>query len=240
MRRGFTPAPLLKKSGAGFTLVELLVAISIIAILSAVGLAIFSNIQSKARDSIRKNDLRSLATALEIYFQKKGQYIGTPQGDGSCTVNSGQFYNEITPQINGPVPKDPETKQEYLYAAENKCQSYRLFAKLENCTDSILCSYENYNYSLTSPDLKVAPAQGDAISKPSPCPPYGDVNGDGSITNADAEMIFQADSGGPALTDEQNRRANVDGTGTVADVSDGQLIVLYLANRKNTFPVCGP
>lgn len=65
----------------GFTLIELLVAISIIAVLSTIGLSTFSGVQKSARNSVRKNDLTTLATALEIYYQTTGKYLGNP---GSC------------------------------------------------------------------------------------------------------------------------------------------------------------
>lgn len=53
------------KSSLGFTLVELLVAITIIAVLAAVGVVVFGGVQAKARDSRRSQDLVAVANALE-------------------------------------------------------------------------------------------------------------------------------------------------------------------------------
>lgn len=133
----------------GFTLIELLVVISIIAVLSTIGLVVYGGVGQKARDSIRKSDLRTFATALEIYFQQNGKYIGAPQQDGSCS-NTDNFYSDIQPQINGIPPKDPQTHQSYLYTADNKCQSFRLCAKLENPSDPDLNTScpSDYNYSI--------------------------------------------------------------------------------------------
>ena len=58
----------------GFTLIELLIAISIIAIISAIGLVTYSQSQIIARDARRKQDLRSIATALELYRQTNKHY----------------------------------------------------------------------------------------------------------------------------------------------------------------------
>lgn len=62
------------RKAKGFTLVELLVVISIIAILSVVGITIFSSVQKSARDTRRKADLRAIAGALEIYKNNTGTY----------------------------------------------------------------------------------------------------------------------------------------------------------------------
>lgn len=49
----------------GFTLVELMVVVAIIAILSVVGIVLFSGAQKTARDSVRRQDILSIAKALE-------------------------------------------------------------------------------------------------------------------------------------------------------------------------------
>lgn len=97
-----------KKSG--FTLVELLVVISIIAILSAIGITVFSAAQQAARDGRRRADLLAIAQALEIYRQQKGNYP-------TSGVSGGTVYNSdaAQPWITGldesymvRVPVDPK------------------------------------------------------------------------------------------------------------------------------------
>ena len=146
----------------GFTLIELLVTISIIAVLSTIGLTIFSGVQSKARDSTRKQDLNKLATALEIYFQNNSQFI-TSQNQTCNSTDTNTFYTAITPYISGVVPKDPKTGTQYCYFSENNGQSFRLFAKLENCSDKdiisgINCQTAAWNYSIVSENLIITPA----------------------------------------------------------------------------------
>lgn len=52
----------------GFTLFELLVSISIIAILTALAIVSFSSAQKKARDARRIQDMQSLSKAAELYY----------------------------------------------------------------------------------------------------------------------------------------------------------------------------
>ncbi|GAC1413288.1 MAG: hypothetical protein NVSMB66_4800 [Candidatus Doudnabacteria bacterium] len=62
-----------KKSKA-FTLIELLIVISIIGLLASIVGVALTSARSKARDAKRKGDLRGLQTALELYFNDFGSY----------------------------------------------------------------------------------------------------------------------------------------------------------------------
>src|SRR3990167_5250220 len=70
----------------GFTLMELLVVISIIAILISIGLTSFSTAQKKARDSKRKSDIKEVQNALEQYYSVCGSLYPTGV-DGSFYAN---------------------------------------------------------------------------------------------------------------------------------------------------------
>lgn len=64
------------KYTSGFTLVELLVVISIIAILSVIGFAVFSSVQQGARDAVRREEVGAMAKALEVnYDNSTAKYI---------------------------------------------------------------------------------------------------------------------------------------------------------------------
>lgn len=65
-----------KKQTRGFTLIELMVVISILAVLSIVGLTTYSHAQSIARDKKRIQDLHMIASALILYYQANHHYPG--------------------------------------------------------------------------------------------------------------------------------------------------------------------
>ncbi len=62
------------KKSAGFTLVELLVVVAIIALLTTIAVAIYADTQSKARDTRRKADIDAIAKTLEVHKSDAGGY----------------------------------------------------------------------------------------------------------------------------------------------------------------------
>lgn len=75
-----------KSKNSGFTLVELLVVITIIAILATIGLTIYTSAQKQAKDAKRRGDIDAIAKALET---KKGTNSQYPQ------LSSTDFTNGI-------------------------------------------------------------------------------------------------------------------------------------------------
>lgn len=176
----------------GFTLIELLVAISIIAVLSTIGLTIFSGVQSKARDSVRKNDLNALATALELYFQNNGKYIA---GVGSCSDNtSNSTFNDDIKQYLNELPQDPKSDNPpYCYEAVTGGLNYKLYAKLEDGTDYILIS-EDFIAQATPTLTSTAVPTPIPAPPPLPIPPPGlPRECDGPVTATISVKAFLAD-----------------------------------------------
>jgi prepilin-type N-terminal cleavage/methylation domain-containing protein len=103
----------------GFTLIELLVAITILAIVSAIGLSSYSQAQVVGRDAKRKQDLRSLATALELFYRDNKRYpcSGSTWTDSSkanwltdsTTSGCGGTGNNLAPTYINKMPMDPKS-----------------------------------------------------------------------------------------------------------------------------------
>lgn len=64
----------LKNRSKGFTIVELLIVIVVIAILATLVIVTFTGIQQKARDSQRQTDINAVDSHLEAYFAESGNY----------------------------------------------------------------------------------------------------------------------------------------------------------------------
>lgn len=155
----------------GFTLVELLVVITIIGILATIGLVAFQSSQMRARDAQRKSDLEQISKSLELFYSDYGKYppssggqiqacpYSPSNGTGtSCAWGSGSFTDGKTTYFQV-LPRDPASNLRYYYRTVSNTsnnQAYQLFAYLENSQDSSIistsysCGTYNCNFSITS------------------------------------------------------------------------------------------
>ncbi len=111
----------------GFTLVELLVVISIIGILATLISANLNEARSRARDAVRKSDLKSVSTALRLYYNDAGSFPATLSWGSELSYNGTVYMSKL--------PEDPSTTQTYHYDYDSNSDTYRLYACLENASD---------------------------------------------------------------------------------------------------------
>ncbi|MCD8484274.1 type II secretion system GspH family protein [Candidatus Woesebacteria bacterium] len=105
---------------SGFTLFELLVSISIIGILIALGTVSFTTAQQSGRDSRRRSDVTGMRNALEQYYAR---YTAYPD---ACTDD------EVTEVLPNGFPTDPKTGDEnYGYDVTCSSDSYCVCALME-------------------------------------------------------------------------------------------------------------
>lgn len=111
----------------GFTIVELLVSITIIALLSTIGLTGYQSVSRGGRDALRKSDLEQIRSALEIYKSEKNYY---PASSSEC------LPDELEPDFLNPMPSDPKSPAlQYCYVQLSNL-TYELCAHLENAEDT--------------------------------------------------------------------------------------------------------
>lgn len=104
------------KNSKGFSLIEILVAVSIIAILSVIAVAMYTTIQQDARDGKRTSELGAIANALEINKPSAGyasllntQFGGSTYPGRSLSTDTtaigpnGDFYCIISNSTTAPT-----------------------------------------------------------------------------------------------------------------------------------------
>lgn len=136
----------------GFTIVELLIVIVVIAILAALVLNTFAGVQQRARDTERQTDINALATQLEAYYNGdgNGNYPQLSQIDTTAELTA-LFPGVDANVINAPNDSTPPslggaaaaTPSDYGYeafeedgvtvcATDSACVSYELTYRKED------------------------------------------------------------------------------------------------------------
>lgn len=161
-----------------FTLIEMLLVIAILALLASIIFVSLGEARAKARDAKRKMDLRSIRTALEMYYDKYGHYprepfdddfhnfvrstrdqpwirdepggVGTGGGEGSLT----EFIAEIPVDSINHNPDGPwHGEYSYAYATDAAGQEYDLVAQLENKNDPQTSQYQCWKVHVAPPSI---------------------------------------------------------------------------------------
>ncbi|MEY2664901.1 MAG: hypothetical protein RLZZ480_6 [Candidatus Parcubacteria bacterium] len=124
----------------GFTLVEMVVVITIIGILASILFASFSQSRKISRDKIRKADLKQLQLAIELYKSQNGRYpagcsadtwVGPgPVSASGFTQCDSNWISGVTPDYIQELPRDPNQESDsnkgFYYKTNSTGSMYKL------------------------------------------------------------------------------------------------------------------
>ncbi|HUC31366.1 MAG TPA: prepilin-type N-terminal cleavage/methylation domain-containing protein [Candidatus Paceibacterota bacterium] len=133
------------KDRVGFTLIEILIVVAIIAILASVVLVGLGPTQEAGRDARRISDLSEVQNGLELYYNKCGIYPGT----GTCAAGDptggwlglGNAVIGANVGIVSAFPNDPTASKSYSYWYGANNTTYVIGATLENTSNAVFTGY---------------------------------------------------------------------------------------------------
>lgn len=115
----------------GFSLVELLVVVALIALVATIITIGLNQVSVKGRDARRVEDLKELHNALQLYFDANSNYPTTLSG--------------LAPTYLPVVPRDPIGQVAYPYDQTSGGASFHLGANLEQEDSQMLNSDADIN-----------------------------------------------------------------------------------------------
>lgn len=127
----------------GFTLIETLIVISLLGLLSGLGITVGKTQLDKGYDSSRKTDLKKLTTAFEEFYNDNECYPTNTQWQ---SATCGSVPDFLAPYMKS-FPCDPVTRLPYTYQTTDNtgeycdgtcgtCSGYRILASLSNKSDN--------------------------------------------------------------------------------------------------------
>lgn len=101
----------------GFTLIELMVVVAILALVTASGIIAFTSTQRNARDAKRIADVNAMAKAYETYVVDTGNFYGSTNGTCSDTTYWNNIYHSgvATNLSSGALPVPPGVNASDIY-----------------------------------------------------------------------------------------------------------------------------
>jgi prepilin-type N-terminal cleavage/methylation domain-containing protein len=132
------------KGKRGFTLVELIVVFSVIAILASLLVLGMTETRNRSRDSDRQADLRLMQNAIELYKNKYGRYPAGCNGANTwsgqtvtalstnrCTSASQEYIVGLAPEFIPALPKELKPNGDnsgYMYYVNTDGSTFKLVA----------------------------------------------------------------------------------------------------------------
>jgi len=146
----------------GFTLMEILISIAIIAILTAIGIVSYTSINRNARNAKRRTDVEQLRSAYELYRADNGYYpsrSASSMGDASLLLS-----NPVDPPFDtymSSIPVDPKGLQykiQVINEIDGEYYGYCIAAAMEpsdmevdSTCDASITLPAGYNYARKNP-----------------------------------------------------------------------------------------
>lgn len=108
----------MNKRTSGFTLVELLIVIVVIAILAAISVVAYNGIQNRSRAAATESDRKSITKGIEIYRITNDKYVPT-DADDLNSVGLGGMADKIDITDSYPSPGNTSTPKGKFFVRTN-------------------------------------------------------------------------------------------------------------------------
>ena len=146
----------------GFTLIELLIVIAIIGVLAAIGVPMYDNYVTTAKENTAINNLKSIAALQGAYHLELGEFFPCPIAETKTLQIDKEFFGDSGALL----------LSDYVYEIKGGCNDYEAFAITSNLKaqcfkidhnahiQTILCSKPSESASGLPPGVEICPDSG--------------------------------------------------------------------------------
>ena len=149
----------------GFTLIELIVVIAIIALLSGISVFALNEARESGRDAKRKGDLAQIAQGIELFKADCNFYPNSLPAPNATLTGVSPCNPTTTNRYIEAMPDDPDTDRDYSYipypiGCVINCTRFVVWAMLENppvvpppayCGGVPNCGFDVCNFCIINP-----------------------------------------------------------------------------------------
>jgi len=128
------------KNSSAFTIVEIVIVITIIAILSSLAVITFNNVRQDSRDAARQSNATIVSEALEKYYEENGEYPSVASIANSQSGNTGEAVaSKLSIPIDSLVmPNMPSTTTNGIAPGTDPQNDYLAY-EASSSTDNASC-----------------------------------------------------------------------------------------------------
>jgi prepilin-type N-terminal cleavage/methylation domain-containing protein len=149
----------------GFTLVEILVVITIVLLLTSVAFFQYNEAGKKSRDGNRQSNLEKVQAALELYRQKYGKYPAGCRGVGvwsgqigtsyACAGGGSQYIVGLAPEFISTLPQETKLNgvdSGYVYTSDAAGTVYKFEAKKTVESETVISNTKMASCDVNDPE----------------------------------------------------------------------------------------
>jgi prepilin-type N-terminal cleavage/methylation domain-containing protein len=103
----------------GFTIVELLIVIVVIAILAAITIVAFNGVVARAQDADRLSDINLTKKAIAMYRADNSGLVPLCGGGNGASCTLASITSQLSPAYTSSIPNDPVASYPYQYVGYN-------------------------------------------------------------------------------------------------------------------------
>lgn len=201
------------KNKRGFTLIELLAVIVILGVILVIATTSVIKSISSSREKAKYTAAKEIANIAEAYIATEDveeNEEGNKCVSISTLIEEGYLEKDVTNPLTGENGGD--------FEGQMVCTSSKKSQEGYEESDGSY-NFDGYEYILKNE------SEEDVL---------GDVNGDGKVTKEDAELVQKHDAGTGSLTDDEKKRADVNGDGVI-DAGDAVKILNMIIDKNAVF-----